>query len=109
MEYSPESSGLQVSDQAKWATGAWVAIMLLILILPLRTVQTSVVDGRTVTTQVEISMRQRLMMILTLALPALINVYSINCMVQGDCNIWAWVQTAILLAYVLLAFIMLFA
>ena len=111
MEYSPEEQSWfgDISDQAQWATGAWVAIMVLVLILPLRTVQTSTVDGKVVTTQVEISFRQRLMILFGLLLPALINVYSINCMVHGDCQVWAWVQTAILLAYVVIVFLMLFA
>jgi len=114
MEYVPENESLfaglsGLSNQAQWATGAWVFLMLLVVVLPLRTVETTIVDGKSVTRQVEISTRQRILIILGLLLPSVINIYSINCMVRGECNIWAWVQTSILLAYVLVVFMMLFA
>lgn len=112
MEYAPENESLfgGLSNQAQWATGAWVFLMLLVVVLPLRTVETTVgTDGKSVTRQVEISTRQRILIILGLLLPSVINIYSINCMVRGECNVWAWIQTSILLAYVLVVFMMLFA
>ena len=36
---------------------------------------------------------QRILLILYLALPVIASVYSVNCMVVGNCNIWSYVVT----------------
>ena len=42
----------------------------------------------------------RLLLLLFILVPMALSVYSINCLIVGKCHIWAWVQTILILFWV---------
>lgn len=52
--------------------------------------------------------KRRVVMILLLTIPLAIHVYSINCLQVGNCVVWSWIVTGIvvmwILSFLLLAF-----
>jgi hypothetical protein len=49
---------------------------------------------------IEYDIKKRLIMLLFLSLPMAIHIYSVNCMVVGSCNIFAWFVAALILLWV---------
>lgn len=45
---------------------------------------------------------KRIMVVIIMLIPICLSVYSINCMVIGGCNIWAWTQSIVLAIWVAL-------
>jgi hypothetical protein len=44
----------------------------------------------------------RLLVLLTMLIPAVLSVYTINCLVQGSCNIWSWINAILVFLWSLL-------
>jgi hypothetical protein len=42
----------------------------------------------------------RVILLLFLLLPMILSVYSINCMMVGGCRTWSWIQTVLILVWV---------
>lgn len=50
---------------------------------------------------------ERVLFIIIMLIPVCLSIYSINCMVVGQCHIWAWVQSIAIAIWVILFIIML--
>jgi hypothetical protein len=44
----------------------------------------------------------RLLVLLTMLIPAVLSVYTINCLVQGSCEIWSWINAVLVFLWSLL-------
>lgn len=57
---------------------------------------------------VEYSLKSRLVMLILLSIPMIVHIYAINCMVSGQCHLFAWVVATLLIlwiiAFILIAF-----
>jgi ABC-type iron transport system FetAB permease component len=42
----------------------------------------------------------RILLLLFILVPMALSIYSINCLIVGNCHIWAWVQTILILLWV---------
>jgi hypothetical protein len=45
---------------------------------------------------------QRLLLVILLCFPFLLSIYSVNCMVVGDCRLWSWIVAIATLLWALL-------
>lgn len=44
--------------------------------------------------------RERLMMVFFLSLPMIVHIYSVNCLVTGSCNMFAWIVSALIVLWI---------
>jgi hypothetical protein len=44
----------------------------------------------------------RLLLLLFILIPMALSVYSINCLIVGQCHLWAWIQTVLILFWVVM-------
>jgi hypothetical protein len=73
------------------------AILILICLLPLDMYTWSEKDGKYVKQQY--SFWYRLVIVLLLLFPFLLSVYSVNCMVVGNCRLWSWILALLTLLW----------
>jgi hypothetical protein len=85
--------GFQLSTPAIIAAIAY-AIMCFVILLP--------IQPKNQDTKVNTNFGIRLLMVIILLIPFALSVYSINCMMVGDCVIWSYIQAIMIALWVLL-------
>ncbi len=88
--------GLQMTSPAIVALVGY-AILVFIVLLPLDMYTYDDKSGKYA--KQRYSFGYRLLVALLLLFPFLLSVYSINCMVQGSCNLWSWIVALITLLW----------
>ena len=73
------------------------AILMVLVLLPVNMQTYNEKTGEYV--QQPYSFTSRLLIVLLLLFPFLLSVYSVNCMVVGDCNLWSWVVALLTLLW----------
>lgn len=68
------------------------AIMALVVLLPFDMYVYDEKNGREVRTPYDLG--ARVLLLLLLFFPFFLGVYSVNCMVVGDCVVWSWIVAA---------------
>jgi hypothetical protein len=53
------------------------------------------------TVLVSYDLKKRIVMLLFLLLPMVIHVYSINCLVVGNCNLFAWIVSMLVVLWII--------
>jgi len=74
------------------------AVLALIILLPFD-ISEAIPDENV---KKEYNIKYRLWILLVLLIPIGLSVYSIDCMVVGNCIIWSWVQAIIIALWVIL-------
>jgi Na+-driven multidrug efflux pump len=88
---------MQLSNPA-YITFIASIILVLSLLIP---VDITVLDSETEEIKKEaFDLRRRIAMILLLSIPLAIYVYSINCLQVGNCVVWSWIVTSIILLWI---------
>lgn len=50
---------------------------------------------------VEYDLKKRIIMLLFLSLPMAVHIYSVNCLVVGNCNLFAWFVSSLIVLWVI--------
>lgn len=84
---------MSLSNQAITALVGYVIVAMAVLI-PLKPADPS--------KPADYNLSGRLLVLATMLIPAALSVYTINCLVQGSCNTWSWINSAIVFLWSLL-------
>ena len=55
---------------------------------------------------VKYNLKKRVYTVLTMLIPILASIYSINCLTVGKCEMWAWYQSIVIFAWCFSVFLM---
>ena len=91
--------GLTLTAPAAIAFVAYL-ILALVIILPFDFPVTDQETGKEVVVKYDFA--QRLIVLLLMAIPIALSVYSINCMMAGNCVLWSYVVSSVTVFWIIL-------
>lgn len=100
-----EATRQHLLGSARLTTPATVALVgyVLLALLVLMPVRMYVYDPRSSTyVQTKYDFAQRLLLVVFLFFPFFLGVYSVNCMVVGNCRLWSWIVAVATLVWAIL-------
>jgi hypothetical protein len=101
----PKTSKPFLTKPAVIAAIAYVLLGLMVL-LPFNTtwtvVQSESPNGEPLVVEQSQSFGYRLLLLLIMLIPIVLSIYSINCMMIGNCVVWSYVQAIIIAIWVLM-------
>lgn len=88
-------------SQPAYAVAIGYLVVLIIILLPFNI--KNVVDPQlSQSMSSHYNLSERLFLVLLLLIPFGLSIYSINCLVVGKCLTWSWIQSIIILLWIIL-------
>lgn len=91
--------GLELTTPALVAAVAYL-VLAITIVMPLEFPVYDEQTGQDIIVKYDFG--QRLLILLIMSIPYVLSVYTINCMMTGQCTIWSWVVTILTVFWVLL-------
>jgi hypothetical protein len=102
MAFESFIASLFSSPQAKAATVGYL-LLLASVIASIVTANKAEKNGAAKLSEVEIAI-----MVLLIVIGYILSIFSINCMVVGNCDVWAWVNSIIVFVFAIASFFTIF-